>query len=131
MPDPTAPVSLLDALALAQSIPDVVELDGEVAIKRRALAVEITRQGSGGEWVTAFPREELITLPGGKIARNSLASFRDPVSSVATKTVTLTHPDGRQFIFPVILIQALIGAYYVSRENGDLIPNSPAPQPLA
>jgi hypothetical protein len=129
MPDTITPISLTDALALAAAIPDVITLDGDATAKRRALAVEITRQGANGEWITAIPREELITLTSGKIVTNSLAPFRDPVASVATKTVTLTHPDGRQFIFPVILIQALIGAYYVSRENGDLIPD--APQPLA
>ena len=108
-------LSIPQALALVAAIPDVL-IDGA---KRQAEAVEIVRQRSpeGDSWKIQIPRTQSTTLPSGRVVREGLASYSHDVSSVATATVVIGG-----YRIPVLLAHAILGAYYVALENGEIVP---------
>jgi len=116
MTDPIQLLTVAQAAALAASTPDYTDSDGAI---RRAEAVEIVRRGDA--WVVQIPRTRSFTLPTGKIVREGLASFTDSVKSVATAEVTIGG-----FRIPVLLAHAILGAYYVAREAGEIVPAPPS-----
>ena len=115
MTDPIQLLTVEQAAALAASIPDFTDSDGAI---RRAEAVEIVRRGDA--WTVQIPRTRAFLLPTGKIVREGLASFSDSVESVATAEVVIGG-----YRIPVLLAHAILGAYYVAREKGEIVPTIP------
>lgn len=112
MTDPL--ISVLDAQTLGIAVPDLITKDGDAAIKLRSTAVDIRRTDTS--WRVIFSRQEITTLPSGKKVLAILEPFVDELPDVAGKVVTLKHPDGREFVLPVVLAHAIIAQYYVERE---------------
>ena len=112
---PTDLLTIQQALALVAAIPDVLVDDA----KRQAEAVEIVRQRSpnGDSWKIQIPRSESTTLPSGRVVREGLSSYSHDVAQVATATVEIGG-----YRIPVILAHAILGAYYVALERGDIVP---------
>lgn len=123
MSAPILVMSVADAIALAQAIPDVVSPGG---VKRRAMAFENSRNGAG--WRTQFPREG-SSIVDGETLKIDLAPITFDPEQLATATVQMTHPDGRVFAVPVLLVQAIAGWLYVAIERGDLVLPQPAAAP--
>jgi hypothetical protein len=121
MTSPIDLIGLADALALVATIPDVVSPDG---VKRIATAFENSRNGDN--WRTQFPRKGLRKI-GQEVSEVGLGPITFDPRQIAGQWVEMTHPDGRVFRFPAILIQALAGWTYVALERGDITPE-PLPE---
>lgn len=119
----TEPIQLLtveQAVALVEAIPDFIDNEGA---KRQAVAIESVRRPG---WHLQIPRRKIYTLPNGKQIEEPLASFVDDVAQVAAAQVVIGG-----YRIPVILAQAILGAYYVAREAGEIVPTTqlaPTPQ---
>lgn len=112
-------ISLQDTLALVAAIPEVRDENG---VKLQAQAFESSR--TGANWRTQYPRKGLAII-GNREAEIPLSPISFDPRQLATQFVEMTHPDGRVFRFPAILIHALAGWTYVALEEGTI-----APQPL-
>jgi hypothetical protein len=119
-------ISLQDAIALAQSVPDYYNEDGA---KRQAEAIEIVRMrapiADPGEtqasdsWRIQIPRTKLWSLPNGDKISQGMSSHVNQLEQVYTQSVVIN--DVR---IPVILAQAILGAYFVALEKGEIIPTA-------
>lgn len=100
--------TIVEAIGLYESVPSIVTTAGDVAIKTRAVAVEIVRQ-IDDSWRVYYPQEKRITLPDGEIVAKSMAPIRNLKSEdLISETVTI---DGQEW--PVALAFAIINAVYV------------------
>lgn len=120
MSDPIDIISLADALTLVAAVPDIITSDGAVPVRNHAIAWLNMRNGD--EWRCQFTREAIVTLPSGKAVTELLPSFDFAPEQIASQFVCMTHPDGRVFRFPAILLQAMGAWAYVALERGLLIP---------
>jgi hypothetical protein len=119
-------ISLQDAIALAQSVPDYYNEDGA---KRQAEAIEIVRirapiadvgeTQASDSWRIQIPRTKLWSLPNGDKISQGMASHNNQLEQVYTQSVVIN--DVR---IPVILAQAILGAYFVALEKGEIIPTA-------
>lgn len=110
MTDPIQLMTVEQAAALAASIPNFLDEQGAI---RRAEAMEIVRRRTG--WAVQIPRSRYFDiLPD---VRQPLASFVDDVAQVSGAEVVIGG-----YRIPVILAHAILGAYYVARESGAIVP---------
>ncbi len=117
-------ISLQDAIALALQVPDQIDSDGA---KRQAEAEEIVRvrapKAIEGEeqlpdsWRIQIPMTRQFELPNGDKISQGLNGHNHDLSQVATESIVIG--DVR---IPVILAQAILGAYVVALERGEIIP---------
>jgi hypothetical protein len=103
-------ITVNEAIAVYQSVPSVTSLDGADGVKRRALAIEIVRNGSS--WNISMPRSETITLASGKTVEANLSPLRAMASDFIAKTVTIGGVD-----YPIALAFAIINQFYVDAEK--------------
>lgn len=119
-------ISISDAFALLAQIPDVIDSDGA---KRQAESIEAPRirapEAKPGEvqkpdtWYINIPRSRQFVLPNGKKLSEPMQGHNYRVEQVYTQTVTIG--DKR---IPVILAMAILNAYFVALENGDVVPTA-------